>query len=216
MKRLLLSLLLILCCCHFSYAAAVQAMKQKKAQEQQMIQQQILQQGMAEQVVAHQIVADQIQAQGMADQVVAHQMVAHQIQAQGIPVQANIQIQRVPDEAIAQVADMSQILQSLQTSSRVWPLIADPEPKIFIVAQYIEFYKQQGVVIRNPPEFYAQEIDGMSYQTPGLLTRPFAEIMQFATIIEYDFDNGQDKDKMALQLLGEEGFRINKKRLTRP
>ena len=44
-------------------------------------------------------------------------------------------------------------------------------------------------------------------------SRPFDQVLQFVAIIEYDFNNGQDKDEMAQKLLGEEGYLRNKRRL---
>ena len=38
--------------------------------------------------------------------------------------------------------------------------------------------------------------------------------MQILAIVDYDFDNGMDKDDLARKVLGEAGFEANKKRFT--
>ena len=47
-----------------------------------------------------------------------------------------------------------------------------------------------------------------------MLDRPFGELLQIAAIVDYDFDNGMDKDELARKVLGEAGFEANKKRFT--
>jgi hypothetical protein len=34
--------------------------------------------------------------------------------------------------------------------------------------------------------------------------------------VDYDFDNGMDKDKLAKEVLGEAGYAANKKRFSQP
>ena len=45
-----------------------------------------------------------------------------------------------------------------------------------------------------------------------MLERPFGELLQILAIVDYDFDNGMDKDRLAKQVLGEVGYDENKKR----
>lgn len=125
-----------------------------------------------------------------------------------------IDLPRVDDSQIAQVADISDVLGSLETSSRVWPLIADIESKIFIVMQYMRMFYQDGITIRHPPEHYVMMIDSMAQESPEMLNLPFMQIIQIAAILEYDFDNGQDRDLMARQILGsDEAWKANRQRL---
>ena len=43
---------------------------------------------------------------------------------------------------------------------------------------------------------------------------PFEQLLQTVAVVEYDFDNGQDKDAMAKKVLGEQGYLKNKQRLS--
>lgn len=121
---------------------------------------------------------------------------------------------RVDDSEIQQVADISEVLDSLEHSSRIWPLIADAEIKIFIVREYIQMFSEHGIIIRHPPEHYVVAIDAMAQESQAMLDIPFMQVMQIVAIIEYDFDNGQDKDAMARQILGnDQAWQANRQRL---
>ena len=101
----------------------------------------------------------------------------------------------------------------LKKTSLAWPQIIDTEIKEKIVAEYIQIYKQQGVKITNSSSYYTKRIDEVYRENPELFTYSFDIILQNVAIMDYDFDNRQDKDKLAKQLLGEKGYLANKKRL---
>ena len=194
MKKLILTISILFFLCSSVLAGGVVAMKKKQAMQQAamqkaMIEQQMLQQAMQQGPQEIQIDMD-------------------------IPIQQEIQI--VDDSEIVEVVDMSDVLEALETSSKVWVLIADIEPKLFIVASHIDFFKNQGIVIKKPPEFYVEMIDAMAQESPEMLNNPFKSMFQVLAIIEYDFDAGIDKDEMALKILGPEGFKANRKRFEQP
>jgi len=58
-------------------------------------------------------------------------------------------------------------------------------------------------------------IDKMSQDNPELLNNPLKDILKIAAIIEYDFNNGTNKDLMAKKVLGEAAYKKNKNRLGR-
>ena len=82
-----------------------------------------------------------------------------------------------------------------------------------LVSHYIEEYRQQGVIINNPPSHYVSMVDVMSQNAPDMLAQPFPVILMVMSVMEYDFDNGQNKDAMARQMLGERSYYQNKERL---
>ncbi|MDE2028915.1 MAG: hypothetical protein KGJ11_10295, partial [Candidatus Omnitrophica bacterium] len=55
-------------------------------------------------------------------------------------------------------------------------------------------------------------IDELARQNPQMLERPFGELIQILAIMDYDFDNGMDKDALAKAVLGPQGYEQNKKR----
>lgn len=120
----------------------------------------------------------------------------------------------VPPEEVKAEEDFNEVLKTFEQSSQAWPLIIDKEPKVAIVADYIQRYQKQGVVITRSPEYYVQLIDGASQASPQMLQQPMETVLRIMAIIDYDFENGQNKDAMALKVLGsQQAFEENKKRL---
>ena len=87
------------------------------------------------------------------------------------------------------------------------------QPKVITVERQIGLYKNQGITITKPAMHYVQMIDEISAQNPGVLQKPFRELLKFVAVIEYDFDSGQDKDTLARQVLGDKLYLANKQRL---
>jgi len=114
----------------------------------------------------------------------------------------------------AEVVDISDIAKSLERSSLIWTQMLDKEPKEMIVNLYLDHYRQKGIQISKSPSHYVKMIDDMSADNPGLLDQPFDGLIRLMAVMEYDFDYfGQDKDMMALRLLGDKLYRQNRQRL---
>lgn len=120
---------------------------------------------------------------------------------------------RAEQSSVDDVVTIEQIWEELEISSEVWPLMLDDQPKAMTVSRYVDWYAQQGINIRKPPLYYVRIIDSMSQQNPEMLNSPFKDLLKIVAILDYDFDNGQDNDAMALRILGEEGYWKNKERL---
>lgn len=121
--------------------------------------------------------------------------------------------QRVVEKQADEVSDMRSIWKELEITSEVWPLIIDNEPKLITVKNYIKLYAKKGIVIRKEPQHYVDMIDEMAYNNSEMLKNPFFELIRFAAIVEYDFDNGVHPDVLAKEILGDKVYRSNRKRL---
>jgi hypothetical protein len=110
--------------------------------------------------------------------------------------------------------DLSEVWKKLDNKSAVWNLLIDDEAKLLTVSEYISRFQRQGVKINLPPAHYVQMIDQAVGQNPQMLERPFGELLQVLAIVDYDFDNGMDKDVLAKKVLGEDGFEKNKRRFS--
>jgi len=122
----------------------------------------------------------------------------------------------IKDKPPAVEQELVRILSYLQNSSEIWTQISDTRIKMLIVSRYIDLYRRQGVVIRKPVIYYTQLIDSMSSGNSTLLHQPFARVLEVAAILEYDFNNGQNKDALALKILGSrEAVMKNRERLMR-
>lgn len=115
---------------------------------------------------------------------------------------------------VQDVVDLADVWKKLDNKSTVWPLLMDDQAKVLTISEYISRFERQGVKIKLPPEHYAQMVDEVSGQNPQMLQRPFGEVLQVLAIVDYDFDNGMDKDLLARKVLGDDGFEKNKQRLS--
>lgn len=113
---------------------------------------------------------------------------------------------------VRDTVDLSEVWKKLDKKSTVWGLLMDDQAKVLTVSEYIDRFRQEGVKINAPPIHYVQMIDQIVAQNPQLLQRPFGELIQMMAIVEYDFDNGMNKDDLAKKVLGEAGYEANKQR----
>jgi hypothetical protein len=189
-----------------------------KANQERQAYQQALQQKAYQQATyqrsAYEQAALQAQAQQAYHIAAQRQVVQQQAIAYGGTLHVNNQYYEIPEEP-QDVADINQIIAELDITSEIWPLIMDIEPKMMIIEHYIKRFAKQGVVIRKDPAAYVQMIDSMILGNAEMLKTPFENILKVSAIAEYDFDNGQDKDRMARQVLGETVYQENRKRLGR-
>jgi hypothetical protein len=121
--------------------------------------------------------------------------------------------QAVPADA-KEVVDLSEVWKKLDKKSAVWSLLMDDQAKMLTVSEYIDRFHREGVKINHPPLHYVQMIDQIVGENPQMLQRPFGELVQIVAIVDYDFDNGMNKDDLARKVLGEAGFEANKKRFS--
>lgn len=112
------------------------------------------------------------------------------------------------------VLDFQELWERLAVSSEIWMHLVDREIKALIVETYIDWYREQGVMIRKPQIDYMLLLDSIALQNPSLFDAPFQNVLMVAAVMEYDFDNGMNKDQLALKILGPQLYEMNKKRLT--
>jgi len=111
------------------------------------------------------------------------------------------------------VVTIQDLWRALDTSSIPWSQIIDREIKVLTVAEYIDRFKRAGITIKNTPGHYVDMIDSVAGGDAGYLDAPFMNVLSYAAIVEYDFENGQNKDELARRVLGEANFQSNKARL---
>ena len=116
---------------------------------------------------------------------------------------------------VKDIVDIAEVWAKLERNSKAWVLLIDNQAKVMTVNEFIERFRKDGIKIQKPPVFYAQMIDDMIAQNHEMILKPFREIIQILAVMEYDFDNGSDRDLLARQLLGAQFYEANKKRLGR-
>ena len=117
-----------------------------------------------------------------------------------------------PNE-VKDVVDITEVWQRLDKDSRAWALLIDNQAKALTVEEYIDRFRGERTKIQKPPAQYAAAIDDMASQNPQMLTQPFKDLVRLMAVIEYDFDNGMDRDALAKKVLGDKFYQNNKKRL---
>lgn len=190
------------------------------AERQAAVQGQMQQRAVQQQQAAYQQAMLTQQARGAQQQ---QQMQLQQNQQfQPVPIQQYDQSgQFVPsaepvfEPYVEEVVDMKTIWKDLEITAEAWPLIIDLDAKEVIVAKFMEDFRQQGIIMRKTPRHYVDLIDAMSFDNPDMLNNPLSQVLQTVAIIEYDYGNGVDPDALARRVLGEQGYRANKKRLKR-
>ena len=127
-----------------------------------------------------------------------------------LPLQVSaLQKPQPPEEEVMNLTD---IWRSFETSAVLWADILDDDIKILTIQKYVEWYRDQGVVINKPPYQYVEIVDRMAVENPNLLQSPFKDVLMFTAIMEYDFNNGEDRDALAKKVLSEEMYRKNRQR----
>lgn len=169
-------------------------------------------QGRQSQQVAQQILAQQA-AQEIAQQSQGQVPAQQQLQEKASRRKLRTLKREVDDLKADKVVDIYQVWEQLEVSSEIWALIMDYTPKEVTVARYIRLYAEGGIYIRKSTNHYVKLVDSMAKESPDLLKSPFREILRFIAIMEYDFDNGQDRDTLALQALGKKLYQDNRIRL---
>ncbi len=210
MKIFFLIGMFLFCNSHLLCAAAPQMMQQQKQMQEAVIQKAVIEQQIAQQAVMQKAIVEQQIAKQVAQQALQQEIVVNQ----EIPISATFTMpEQARVEDVQSVVEMSDILRSLETSSQAWPLIISSEPKLFIIMKYIDSFKKRGAMIRKPPEEYLTLLDGIMAENAELIKNPFENVFQFVAILEYDFDTGQNKDQMIIDLIGKDGYKKNKERL---
>jgi len=124
-----------------------------------------------------------------------------------------VQVPKPVSPQTSSAPDIAKAVQQMKVTSTNWGRIQSQETKTAITGYFIAEYKRRGVMIKNTPEYYTGAIDEMTRQNPDFLAQPFDKLLRFVSVIDYDYDNGQNKDQMALQFLGPDGYKRNRQRL---
>ncbi|MBF0386958.1 MAG: apolipoprotein N-acyltransferase [Candidatus Omnitrophica bacterium] len=111
------------------------------------------------------------------------------------------------------IVGINELWQALERSSRSWAQIIDREVKLLTVSEFIDRFRKEGIRIGHSPGEYVSKIDALSSSSPEMLQSPFGNLLSYLAVMDYDFDNGQNKDALARKILGEANYLANKKRL---
>ncbi len=109
-----------------------------------------------------------------------------------------------PSEYNAMMGELAQSMAS-------WPTL-NPEDQRLAVAAVIQLLGQQRGKIARPPAYYADRINQSLQASKEILGMSLDRVVVIFAVMDYDFDNGQDKDLLAQEILGPSMYAANKAR----
>lgn len=96
-----------------------------------------------------------------------------------------------------------QMMGALSQNLTLWSLLT-PENKLKAVEAAIVYYRdRQNIAILQPAELYVDQINQGLGANPALQGSDIMATMKMMAVMQYDFYNGQDKDQLAKEVLGE-------------
>ena len=104
-------------------------------------------------------------------------------------------------------------MDQLTKSAQTWNALSGDE-KLKAVELMIDLFKvRENSAILKPADFYVQKIDENIVKDASMAMVPLPSVLKVMAVMEYDFFNGQDKEALALQFLGQRLYEDNKRRL---
>lgn len=111
-----------------------------------------------------------------------------------------------PKGNTATVSDYQQTFMVLMESAKSWPTV-DKENKLQAVRDVLALYRmRENTAILNAPSFYVSQIDEAARTGAFPLELPLPVLIKIFAVIERDFYNGEDKDELLREVLGDENF----------
>lgn len=108
---------------------------------------------------------------------------------------------------------LMELWDALDRSARPWAQIVDREIKLLTVSEFIDRFRKSGIRISHSPGEYVGKIDSVAANNADMLNSPFGNLLSYVAIVDYDFENGHNKDELARQVLGDANFWTNKRRV---
>ena len=119
---------------------------------------------------------------------------------------------RAPLALIVESADFQSKMDKLNESAESWKTLRRSE-KLAAISLVIELFKQrENTAILESKDFYLQRVDDNLTADRSMAQLPFPIVIKAIAVMEYDFYNGQDKEALAREVLGEELYERNKTR----
>ncbi|MBU3760081.1 MAG: hypothetical protein FGM27_09185 [Candidatus Omnitrophica bacterium] len=110
-----------------------------------------------------------------------------------------------PDQYNAMMAELS-------TNMKSWGSL-HPDDQRIALAAVIQLLAQQGNgKISQTPAYYADWINQTLLTNKEVLAMPLDRVLVIHAVMDYDFDNGKDKDLLAQEILGPSMYEANKAR----
>ncbi len=97
-----------------------------------------------------------------------------------------------------------QMMGALSQNMTLWPTLSQDNKKSSVEAAILLFRNRQNSAILRPAEFYVAQIDEAIQANSTLQKTDLMTMVKMMSVMQYDFYNGQNKDALAKEVLGEE------------
>ena len=107
------------------------------------------------------------------------------------------------------IEKMTGLLNKMETWNELSPL----EKEGAIKTIFDLFRNRENSAITKSAKFYADRVDAALTENPTFLNASLPSLVKILAVMEYDFYNGQNKETLAQQVLGDKLYESNRKRL---
>ncbi|PIQ86862.1 MAG: hypothetical protein COV74_03255 [Candidatus Omnitrophica bacterium CG11_big_fil_rev_8_21_14_0_20_45_26] len=115
-------------------------------------------------------------------------------------------------QALQVPTNLRQQAGQLTKSAKSWDRLSETD-QAEVVRAMIELFKiRDNAAILLPASYYATKINEQLAADPTMLELPLPIVLKVLAVMDYDFYNGQNKEELAKQVLGEDVYEQNKKR----
>ncbi len=103
-----------------------------------------------------------------------------------------------------------EMMGQLSRNMALWARLNAAEKKQAVEAVIGLYKNRDNIAILNTGEFYVGKIEETLKANPPVVGTDIMTLVRILAVMEYDFYNGQNKDALAKEVLGEKGFADNK------
>lgn len=104
------------------------------------------------------------------------------------------------------------VMTQLSQNMVLWASMSQGEKKTTVEAVINLYKNRENAAILNGADFYTNKINDTLRTNPPVANLNIMTLVRILAIMDYDFYNGQNKEELAQQTLGERAFKENQAR----
>ncbi len=101
---------------------------------------------------------------------------------------------------------LPQMMNVLSQNLILWPSLSAENKKQAVEAAKLFYRDTQNTAILRSADFYTKQIDEGLSSNPAMRNADIMTVLRMMAVAEYDFYNGQNKDALAKEVLGEQVY----------
>jgi len=104
------------------------------------------------------------------------------------------------------------MMNQLSQNMSLWNRMSPDEKKQSVDAVVAVYKNRDNIAILNSADFYVTKINETLVNNASVANLDIMTMLRILAVMEYDYYNGQNKDELALKILGEKAFAENQTR----